>query len=374
MKIMVNALRYAADAPAGGNKTYIFSLIPELVRRFSEATWVLLTAGDNRNFFERNAPEADIFSHNLPAKMNRRVPLEHLIVRRTLKFIQPNLYFSPATLLSIGKCRCPSVVTIHDLNFAHFSQGFFKDRYKWWLYRKTCNEADSIIANSRFTADDICEKFPDSSGKVTVIYEGVDHKFFNADFQDDAISNLREKLALPERFILSLAHLRHKNADGMLRIFARALPEIKGKCNLVIIGVLEGERRRLESKADSLGIGTVTHFLGYLSREDYRDLLKGAEAFVFPSLFEGFGLPILEAMACGSPVLSSNRTSLPEVVGDAGIICDPDNTEQFAGLLIQLLNNQALRGQLVAKGFERVSDFSWRKAAAETFAVLTEVI
>lgn len=374
MKIVVNALRYAADAPAGGNKTYVFNLIPELVKQFSEETWILLTAGDNCGFFKREAPGADIINTSLPAKMSRRIPLEHLVIRRKLKHIEPDLYFSPATLLSIGKCRYPSVATIHDLNFAHFTQGFFKDRYKWWLYGKTCNEADGIIVNSRFTADDIYENFPISRGKVTVIYEGVDHDFFHPDYQDDVMVNLKEKHHLPDRFILSLAHFQHKNASGLLRIYAKALPDIMDDCHLIMIGVPETEKLKLRDEARSLGIETVTRFLDFISKEDYRDLLRGAEVFVFPSLFEGFGLPILEAMACGSPALSSNRASLPEVVGDAGIICDPDDTERFAGLLVGLLNDEALRGRLVVKGFERVKSFTWKKTAEKTFSVFSKIV
>ena len=300
--------------------------------------------------------------------------MEHIIVNRRLKRLNPDLYFSPATLLSMGNTPCPSVVTIHDLNFIHFKLGRFKTKYKWWLYSKTACESDAIIANSDFTAQDIENKFPASKGKISVIPEGVNNSFFNNIRAEEIILAAIHKYQLPGNYILAMGHFPHKNAKGLITIFASAQKEFTHNCSLVIIGAPENQEAELYQIAQKNKIEKQVKILGYIPSDDYCALLKGASLFAFPSLFEGFGLPILEAMACGTPVIASNRTSIPEVAGDAAVICDPDDKEKFAQHMTEIINQESLKKQLAQKGVQRAAMFSWEKAARQTYSLFKKVI
>nr|MBC8204431.1 glycosyltransferase family 4 protein [FCB group bacterium] len=363
MKILINVLRYRESAPAGGNKTYVYNLTPKLVEKYPEHDWIILAAEDNENYFKMNAPGADIRSFRLHPRMLFRIPKEHLIVRRALKEFNPDVYYNPATLLPFGKMKCASVVTIHDINFTHFSQGYWHDRYKWRLYSHTCESADRIMADSRFTADDLAAKFPVCKGKVEVVYAGVSEDFFQQNFTHEELKGIRQKYHLPDRYILSIGHFPHKNVSGLMRVFAGLNPDISGECSLVVTGIPDSDKIRYQREAAALEISEKVILLEYLTKKDFRGLLKSARVFAFPSLFEGFGLPVLEAMASGCPVIASDRTSIPEVAGDAGIVCDPDDIVKFRNELSKLLTDENLRRDLIAKGMARAKEFNWGRTA-----------
>jgi glycosyltransferase involved in cell wall biosynthesis len=221
-----------------------------------------------------------------------------------------------------------------------------------------------IICNSQATAQDISQFWGISEKKVTPIPLAYDCTHFYA--------QASPKPVYPPYFLYMGRPDPHKNLPRLLTAFA----QIKNSdCQLWLAG--SSDRRYtplLQQQATALGIGDRVRFLDYVPYGDLPRLMSDAVGIVFPSLWEGFGFPVLEAMACGTPVITSNLSSLPEVVGEAGILVDPYNSLAIASAMTELLRNSLLRSQLREKGLQRATQFSWQKTGEATLAVLRSLI
>ncbi len=259
------------------------------------------------------------------------------------------------------------VVTIHDCAFADHPEAFSRMFASWyaWLIPRLARRARRIITVSRFSAQRLAELCDIDIDRIDVIYNGVSSHMCPAPVE--AIAQLRQRSNLPGRYVLSVGSIEpRKNLQRLLTAWQRLAPADVG---LVLAG---GESAVFRGAGiDRLPPGV--QLAGYVADEDLPTLYSGAEAFVYPSLYEGFGLTVLEAMACGAPVICSRTTSLPEVTGaEAAMLIDPLDVDDIASALGRLLADGQLQGKLRAQGLQRATQFSWDKAAAATAKVLKQ--
>jgi len=239
--------------------------------------------------------------------------------------------------------------------------------------------ADKIIAISECTKKDIIDRFNISDEKIKVIYDGYDQELFCPNQNQEIIKQIREKFSLREneQFIFYSGsfedHEPRKNIDFILDVFHK-IHKFYPDLLFLLSGKKGAESDRLMEVAKKSDYDKNIKFIGFLSWEELVGCYQAASAFVFPSLYEGFGLPPLEAMACGVPVISSNTSSLPEVVGDAGILLDPKDANSWVKNIKKILDNKEFAKTLSKKGLIQAKKFSWEKCAKETIKVYKEVI
>lgn len=276
----------------------------------------------------------------------------------------PNQHFARYVLF----LKNPFIVTVHDLvrNCFSFSQETITEKVLLKLDIRYIKRASHIIADSQNTKNDLIKYLKIPIDRISVIYPGVDHSIFKP-------YNIR---LLDKPYILYTGSERpRKNLGRLLEAFAKLkkeFPELK----LVKVGVTgrsEKYRRDTIKKLDGLGITQDVIFVDHIPEIDLAHYYSSATLLAYPSLYEGFGLPPLEAMACGCPVVTSNTSSLPEVVGEAGIMVNPYDTESLAQAMRQVLTDDKLRDDMIKKGLEQSKKFSWEKAAEQTLEVYNRV-
>ena len=354
--------------------------------RYAQELTAALLAIDTENeyvaFYNRPSeaqidPPLDRLSHlttNLPNKPWRMSVLLAQLARIPQDRLFPGVDLFHATDHLLPRLsRVRSVFTLHDLVFRFYPETHMPLN-RWFLTLMMphfLRAADMVIAVSECTKRDAMRLYGLDEAKIRVIYEGVDPRFRSAD--PETIEAVRARYGLPERFILSVGTIEpRKNLTTLLEAY-RTLRDRGSDFKLVIVGrkgwLYEGFFRRLRE----LGLEGEVVFPGFVPDEDLPALYSAAELFVFPSLYEGFGLPPLEAMACGTPVVCSNAASLPEVVGNAAIMVDPYDVEGLAEAMHRVLADADLREELREKGLARARQFTWERTARETVAVYREV-
>jgi glycosyltransferase involved in cell wall biosynthesis len=294
----------------------------------------------------------------------------------------PDLLFVPAHVLPLLHPR-HSVVTVHDLGYLYYPQAHpFLDRlYLDLSTRYHCRAAAHIIAVSQATKDDLVRHYRADPRRITVVHSAHDAGLFRP--ADPAAQRaVRERYGLHAPYLLYLGTLQpRKNLARLLEAFAQlhplpGPPPERGRespLSLVIAGKKGWLYEPLFQQVKRLGLGGRVIFTGYVPQEDLPPLLSGALGLVLPSLYEGFGLPLLEAMACGTPVICANVSALPEIAGDAALLIDPLDVTDLAESMARLVEDEGLRRRLTARGLERAGQFSWDRCARETLAVLEKV-
>ncbi len=274
------------------------------------------------------------------------------------------------------------VVTVHDLNHLVFSRPMtLKRAYARFMMKRAAFSSDTVITDSRFSRDELVKHTGVNAEKIRTIHLGVDTGLFKRIDRNRAES-VREKHSLPGRFILYVGNLKpHKNIGVLLRAFEKMCSNGGNgdfeDINLVIVGVKDGYRtgdERLFQTVESSGLlKERVRFTGYVEDEDLPGIYSLADMLVFPSLYEGFGLPPLEAMACGCPAAVSRCASMPEVCGRAVEYFDPGDSKGLVSIMERVLRNPGERDRLRDKGYARVRAFTWDKTAEAHIAVLREV-
>lgn len=279
--------------------------------------------------------------------------------------------------------RRPSVVTIHDLTLSFYpgkKMSSFLYRFGYHVTIKSAvKKAKKIIAVSFNTKKDLQKLFSAPDEKISVIYEGVHEKFQPLKDQVDQkkLDNVKEKYRLDKPYLLYTGVWRsHKNLPNLLHAFHILKNEYGFDGSLVITGRKDPVYApELEEKTLSLKLEDDVIFTGLVEEKDLVPLYNGALAYVFPSLYEGFGLPPLEAMQCGVPVIASDISSIPEICGkENAVFFDPKNPEDMAEKIFEVTSQKALREKLIANGLQRVKQFSWTKMTVETLRVYDQAL
>jgi glycosyltransferase involved in cell wall biosynthesis len=267
------------------------------------------------------------------------------------------------------------VVTIHDVTFLTHPEFHLPANVEHCLTgaRRAIERADQLIAVSESTRRDLIEWMHAPADRITVTPEAADPDF--ARVTDRAqLERVRRRYDLPERFVLFLGAMEpRKNLLRLLDAWAALKPAIRRETWLVVAGADGWLNDGVRARVDALGLEDRVRFTGYIEAGDVAALYSLATVFAYPSLWEGFGLPVLEAMACGTPVLTSDVSSLPEVAGDAAVLVSPTDVNAIADGLTRLLDDAALRSDLAARGLRRAAAFSWERCARETLAVYRAV-
>lgn len=272
--------------------------------------------------------------------------------------------------------RFGGVVTVHDLwldRHPEYSPKLFGQGFSSARTSRTAWRAKKVLTVSNFSADDIADRYGLPRERIAVIPNGVSDEF--RPVRDPiAFDALRRRIGLPDApFVLFVGGADpRKNHQVLVQAFAKRVQELKDY-RLVLVGDVVHRFGDMARTAAQRGLESRAVYPGRLPIEDIRLLYSHAVLFVFPSRYEGFGMPVLEAMACGAPVITSNCTALPEVAGDAAVLVNPDDEAELGERLVEVLGSPATRESLRAKGFDRARQFTWERAARQTLAVYREM-
>jgi len=267
------------------------------------------------------------------------------------------------------------IVTIHDISILLFPKNH-SVRFRIYYYnllKYIAKKATKIITVSNNSKKDICNYLDVPEEKIEVIYGAVEENCFSKN-SDKSNQKILKKYGIKNKFILYSGGMgARKNLKVLVKAFAEIQKNAKEKYDLVLTGEKNIITNQLSNLTKELGIRKNVIFTGYILEKDLSSLYHSAELMVYPSLYEGFGFPLLEAMICGTPIICSNSSSLPEVVGDAALLVDTQDYIQLSNAIIEVLNNETLKIELLRKGIVRVKKFSWKKSAKKLLSVLEEV-
>lgn len=367
----IGILTYALDRPLTGIGRYTLELLRALSQIPDVPRITLLAAGGIGEAAAFGFPVVTIpGSRLLPGLLTAGNMLLPFIVQRLkLDLIHDPTGVTPFAFIST---KAKKVVTIHDvfpLSYPGVSTHLDSLIYRWWLPRVIPN-ADAVITISRQSHDDIVQYLKVNKDRIHVMTEGVHVEFQPADYS--AIEAACARYQLPERYILYVGSVEErKNLKRVIEAFSQL---DRSDLKLVIVGPHKWQYADILQTAAMEQVAQDVIFTGFVQQRDLPAVYSGARCFVFPSLYEGFGLPVLEAMACGTPVITSNVSSLPEVAGDAALLVDPYDTNAIANAMTRLLTDASLHHELRKKGLLRAREFTWKRTAYETLNVYRQLL
>ncbi len=368
MKIGIDASR-AAYKQKTGTEYYSYNLIKNLAKIDKENEYILYS----RILLPKGL-------YNLPENFKSQViylPRFWTQIRLSFKMFThpPDLLFIPSHTIPVIHPK-KVVVTCHDVGFRNYPSSYSK--FQLWHLEFTTKLAvrwaEKIIAVSKSTKRDLINIYGAQPEQVEVIYEGFTSELYHPIENKNKIKQVLGKYNIPEKYILFIGRLEErKNIPRLVEAFNLLKKEKKIEHKLVLVGKKGYKFEQIFDTINKLKIGDEVILPGYIPEEDLPYIFSGPELFTFPSLYEGFGIPILEAMACGIPVLSSNISSMPEVAGEAAILVNPLNPKEISKAIYQIITDRNLRNSLIEKGLAQCKKFSWQKCAQETLEVLQEV-
>ena len=361
----------------GGVETYVRNLIEQLVVSDDSFRYTLICYDGNVDYFGHLHDRVDtrVFRHkkNSPHRLARSLVRKISgidLIQTSVDRLGLDLLHNPFTALRSSRYQTPTVVTFHDLQHRYFPQ-FFTAREvegRDCLYRKTAHEAGHLIAVSDFTRQTICNDYGIPLDKVTVVPLGVGAEYRR--YGEGDVVAVREQLRLSRPFMyFPAATWPHKNHSRLFAALKLLVERYGFDGDLVLTGVATRSHDLLKGEIASLGLAERVHILGYLPYETLPLIYNMAHLMVFPSLFEGFGMPVLEAMACGCPVVCSEVSSLPEVAGTAARYFDPLSVESMAQAILSVWGSNELQMELCCLGHDRAAYFTWENTAEQTLEV-----
>ena len=363
MHIAIDA--HSVGAKLGGNETYAVNLIEALAQIDQTNTYTLyVTKPEAIERFANRWPNFTV-SQTLPHTPLVRIPLTLVAELRRHPVDVLHVQYTAPPFVS-----CAIVTTIHDLAFEHLPETF--NRRSWMqlrlTVRRTARRAAQIITVSEYSRQDISHTYRIDPERITVTPEAAPAHFAPVTNAAE-LEKVRQNYGIERDYILSLSSIQpRKNLVRLIEAYSR-LRQSRSEGKLPQL-VLAGKRGWLDSEtfkaAEQSGCGRDIVFTGYVGDEDLPALYSGALCFVYPSYFEGFGLPVLEAMQCGTAVIAGNRTSLPEIVGEAGLLFDPFDTNALVDALKRFMDDADYRATLSRAGLERSRQFCWQTTAALT--------
>jgi len=344
---------------------YTLRLVQELARLPETEIFVMAQDELECGFDAKNVQVIIEPAMNFHFFIQRRIP--GLIEKYNIDVLHgPNFY------LPIKK-NAPAVLTVHDLSAQLFpKQHSIKHRISQKMLGPSLKRADRIIAVSRSTAEDLAQLFPSTTSKIEVVYNGLEKRFTPCSRSET--DEILARYNLPERFILFVGTLEpRKNIRRLICAFSQIterFPTIK----LIVAGGKGWLFDDIFELVRKKGLRDRIQFIGYVENEDLPALYSAAEVFCYPSLYEGFGLPPLEAAACGTPVVTSNISSMPEVMDDAALFVDPLDIDSIYEAILTILEDKNLAASLTKKGLNRAKEFSWEETAIKTLAIYRSLL
>ncbi len=365
MHIVIDA--HLAVKKIDGVARYLIGLLSKLPRLDRSIRYTILELPKSQSglpqkiFQDENVDRVEL---DLPGPS----PRQHLFMSKILNQLNANVYHHPQYDLPIG-LKLATVATIHDLKFLFYPQFLTRhSKLKSWYIKQslkhTVKKATQIIAVSQNTLSDLKQISPTVESRTKVIYHGVNQRS----------SGLQRNQNLPVDisgdFILFVGTRRpHKNIEGLINAFSILRTQHNLEVDLVIAGKAYSEHSLPEKTAKATGMERHTHFLDFVSDSELEALYSRAKVVALPSFYEGFGFPLVEAMAHGKPVVASNITSIPEVVGEAGLLFDPNEPQDIAAKILRVLTEPLLYNKLSQAAAKRASAFEWDKVAEATLEV-----
>ncbi|MBW4657758.1 MAG: glycosyltransferase family 4 protein [Drouetiella hepatica Uher 2000/2452] len=354
-----------------GLATYARNLIPHLSLPITLLASAAFPEAESAAYNRREIPA------NLTAEQGKLGHLRRLIwtqqqLPRICAELRSPLLFSPVPEAPLWSQKIPAVVVVHDLIPLRFPQWTSPlTQYSRYYVPQVLAQAEHIICNSAATAQDIVDYFHIPAKKITPILLAHDASHFKVP-ESSASENHALRSDRPYFFYIGRPD-PYKNLHRIISAFAALSKDSAQDYDLWIAG--SRDRRYtplLQAQADELAVGNRVKFLDYVAYQDLPQLMRGAIGLVFPSLWEGFGFPVLEAMACGTPVITSNLSSLPEVAGDAALLVNPYREAEIAAAMQTLIDDEGTRSQLQTAGLARASQFSWQKTGQATTELLSQ--
>jgi glycosyltransferase involved in cell wall biosynthesis len=362
VRIAIDASRAAVRHPTGTER-YALHLTRALITHNCR-----LSTPHELVLYFRDVPPADLFAVGEHVKQ-RVIPFArlwtHVRFAAALWQDEPDIVFVPAHTLPIA-FRGRAAVTVHDLGYRYFPRAHttLQRLYLDWTTRYSARRANVVLADSQATADDLGRFYNIRAEKIQVVYSGVEP------LPIGDLEAVRRKYGLPARYFVFIGTLQpRKNIARLVQAYARYRRATGDDASLV----LAGSKGWLYDEAWTAGAAGV-RLTGYIDDADKGALYAGALALVFPSLYEGFGFPVLEAMGCGTPVICSRTSSLPELAGNAALLVDPLDIDDIAAAMQRITQDAALRIELRARGQTQVLEFTWERAAKIAMQALEKAI
>lgn len=377
MNIGLNAISFVPGR-IGGMETYFRNLLTHIQRLDTSNRYTILCdrryAGEFR--LENERFQVRHISYGYPSfkwfvRGVLRNSLHVDILGREMRGLGLDFIHHPFTVLTPLNTGIPALLTFWDMQHEFFPEFFgrVEMQRRRRTYQASANEAERIIVSASFTRDCLVERYSVAADKIEIIYAGFGPHYRVLDDQA-ALEGFRRKYNLQRPFLYYPAatwpHKNHKNLLAALKILAER-HRFDGE--LLLTGIAMQYQGEILSEINRLGLGGRVRFLGYIPAEELPYLYNLAAMLVFPSLFEGFGIPLVEAMACGCPVVCSDATSLPEIAGDAGVLFDPHEPEEIAEKIRRVWDDSALRDELRRRGIERAGSFTWDETVRRTLQV-----
>lgn len=372
MRIAINT-RFLLPSKMEGFGWYTFEIVKRLVENHPEHEFIF--------FFDRPFDPKFVFAANVtPVVLNP--PARHPIlfriwfnysVRRALKNHKADIFFSPDGFLCLNT-NVPQIGVIHDINFEHHPADLPSSARHYLLnyFPKFARKAAHLITVSDYSKQDLCTTYGISPSKITVAWNGASEAF--QPLEEQKKQSIRAQYAGGKHYLLFVGALHpRKNVKRLIEAYSNLLSENPDfPYELVVVGEALWKRSGFDLNIEDQ-VKAHIHFTGHLPLNELASVMGAASIFTFVPYFEGFGIPLVEAMRCGTPILSGNLTSLPEVAGDAALYCDPLSVTDIADKLRELCANEQLQLELSEKGLERSKLFSWEQSAATVWDVLMAV-
>lgn len=372
MKIAIDTLFEDPDSPTGAID-YLRNVARVFPRVGPQHDFYLLASKKNlRHFREFEQPNLHVIkcvcsNENMPL----RILVQQSQIPVLLKKNKINLLFAPGNVCPLwGKfCRVLKINTLHHYHMPEVV-GRTRAAFREVFFKNSAKRADHILANTDKTKTDICNFIEIPEERITVIAEAL-YDIYGPLSSTQTLA-IRSKYGLEQDYILFVSVLYpYKNVETLIKAFAHMVRQNGSQLKLAIVGRdCDAQQSKLQLLAIELGVLDRMQFLGFVPTEDLPAIYSSAQVFVFPSLVETFGKPLVEAMQCGTPVVASKASCIPEVLGGAGLLVNPLDPIEMASAITDVVENRALRCSLVERGLKRGQDFSWEVGARETLEVI----
>jgi glycosyltransferase involved in cell wall biosynthesis len=373
MNIAVNT-RLLLHNRLDGIGWFMFESLKRITRNHPEHKFIFI--------FDRKYSDEFIFSDNIVpvvAYPQARHPLLWYLyfdwgIPVALRNAKADIFLSPDGWLSL-RTNLPSIAVIHDLNFEHLPEfiPFHVRQYYYLFFNRFAKKAERIATVSEFTKQDLIKSYKISEDKIDVVYNGANEKYVPIDEKQK--ESVRSKYTNNCQYFLFIGTIHpRKNLKNLIRSFDKFKNSFSNNIKLLVVGDKKWWTKDLKDVFNNILYKEEIIFIGRLNDDELKNVIGAALAMMYVSFFEGFGIPILEAMYCGVPVITSNTSSMPEVGGDAAIYIDPYSVESITEAMIQIYKDEKLRNDLIYKGSIRKNYFSWDKTAEKLWGTIEKVI